>query len=54
MQGVIAPVLTPVAVPVGTGVRLVVLLIEFFQEVNGVKYMPHNGAFNVLHLVAVA
>jgi hypothetical protein len=53
VQGVITPVLTPSAVPAGTGVKMVVLLIEFFQEVNGVKYMLNNGAFNVLQVVAV-
>ena len=53
VNGVITPVLTPTAVPAGTGVKMVVLLIEFFQEINGVKYMLNNGAFNVLHLVAV-
>lgn len=53
VQGVITPVLTPTAVPAGTGVKMVVLLIEFFQEVNGVKYMLNNGAFNVLQIVAV-
>jgi hypothetical protein len=53
VQGVISPVLTPTAVPAGTGVKMVVLLIEFFQEVNGVKYMLNNGAFNVLQIVAV-
>jgi hypothetical protein len=53
VQGAITPVLTPTAVPTGTGVKMVVLLIEFFQEVNGVKYLLNNGAFNVLQLVAV-
>ena len=24
------------------------LLIEFFQEVNGVQYMLNNGAYNVM------
>lgn len=52
-KGVISPVLTPTAVPVGTGVKMAVLLIEFFQEVNGVHYMLNSGACNVLHLVAV-
>jgi hypothetical protein len=45
--------LTPVGVPTGTGSVLHLLLIEFFQEVNGVQYSLRNGAFNVLHLVAV-
>ena len=53
VQGVITPVLTPTAVPAGIGVKMAVLLIEFFQEVNGLKYMLNNGAFNVLQLVAV-
>lgn len=53
VQGIIIPVLTPTAVPAGIGVKMAVLLIEFFQEVNGVKYMLNNGAFNVLQLVAV-
>jgi len=53
VQGAITPVLTPTAVPAGVGVKMAVLLIEFFQEVNGVKYLLNNGAFNVLQLVAV-
>ena len=53
VQGAITPVLTPTALPAGTGVKMVVLLLEFFQEVNGVKYLLNNGAFNVLQLVAV-
>jgi hypothetical protein len=52
--GVIAPVLTPTAVPTVTGTGFHVLLIEFFQEVNGVKYMLNNGAFNVLSLVKMS
>lgn len=53
VQGAITPVLTPTAVPSGTGVQLHVLLIEFFQEVNGVQYLLNNGAYNVLQLLAV-
>ena len=53
VQGVVTPVLTPTSVPAGTGVKMVVLLIEFFQKVNGEHYLLNNGAFNVLHLVAV-
>jgi hypothetical protein len=53
VSAVVAPVLTPTAVPAGSGTRMVVLLIEFFQEVNGVQYMLNNGALNVLRLVAV-
>ena len=45
--------LTPAAVPTGTGSMYHLLLIEFFQEVNGALYSLRNGAFNVLHLVAI-
>lgn len=46
-------ILTPEAVPSGTGTLLYLLLIEFFQEVNGVQYSLRNGAFNVLNVVEV-
>jgi hypothetical protein len=54
VQGVIAPNLIPSSVPTGSGYSMTVLLIEFFQEVNGVKYLLNNGAFNVLHLLTVS
>ena len=53
VQGAISPVLTPSGVPAGSGVGMHVLLIEFFQEVNGVQYMLNNGAYNVLNLLEV-
>ena len=46
-------ILTPQAIPTGTGTRLFLLLIEFFQEVNGVQYSLRNGMFNVLNVVEV-
>jgi hypothetical protein len=46
-------ILTPEAVPTGTGTQMYLLLIEFFQEVNGVQYSLRNGAFNVLNVVEV-
>lgn len=46
-------ILTPEAVPSGTGTLLYLLLIEFFQEVNGVQYSLRNGAFNALNVVEV-
>lgn len=52
--GVVTPILTPTAVPSVTGTGFHVLLIEFFQEVNGVKYLLNNGAFNVLNLVKIS
>ncbi len=47
-------ILTPEAVPTGTATRLYLLLIEFFQEINGVQYSLRNGMFNVLNVVEVA
>ncbi|MBK8516139.1 MAG: hypothetical protein IPL55_07570 [Saprospiraceae bacterium] len=37
-----------------TGVAVFVLLIEFFQEVNGVQYSLKNGGYNSLAVVEVA
>lgn len=45
--------LTPEAVPAGDGIQLYLLLIEFYQEMNGVKYPLLNGAHNVLNLVEI-
>lgn len=46
-------VLTPPAVPAGAGVNFYLLMIEFFQEVNGVQYSLKNGAYNALCVVDV-
>ncbi len=45
--------LTPSSIPTGTGTVMVVLLVEFFQEVNGQQYALNNGAYNVLTIVEV-
>ncbi|WP_367223967.1 hypothetical protein [Flavobacterium sp.] len=45
--------LTPSGVPAGAGLEFMVLLIEFFQEVNGQQYALNNGAYNVLNIVEV-
>lgn len=45
--------LTPTAVPTGTGTDLHLLMLEFFQEVNGVQYTLKNGAFNVLSIIEI-
>ncbi len=50
---IISAVLTPSEVPSGSGTQLYFLLIEFFQEVNGVQYLLNNGAYNVLNLLDV-
>ena len=49
----VAPTLTPDAVPTGSGTAIHLLAIEFFQRVNGVNYLLKNGAYNVLHVVEV-
>jgi hypothetical protein len=46
--------LAPTTVPTGTGTTLVLLLIRFYQEVNGVQYALNNDAYNALSITAVA
>ena len=45
--------LTPTAVPTGTGAKLFLLKIEFFQMVNSVQYSLKNGAYNALKIIDV-
>ena len=45
--------LNPSAVPAGTGIAFYLMLIEFFQEVNGVQYVLNNGSYNVLNILDV-
>ncbi len=40
--------------PTGTGTDVFLLMVEFFQEVNGVQYSMNNGAYNALAIVDVA
>ena len=49
-----AVLLTPTAVPTGTGTKIYLLKIEFFQLINGVQYPLKNGAFNALRVIEVA
>ncbi|MCW3072905.1 MAG: hypothetical protein JWO44_2795 [Bacteroidetes bacterium] len=46
-------ILTPPAVPSGAGIKLNLLMVEFFQEVNGHQYSLKNGAYNALCVVEV-
>ncbi len=46
--------LTPTAVPTGTGTKVFLLKLEYFQLVNGVQYPLKNGAFNALKIIEVA
>ncbi|UPT70711.1 MAG: hypothetical protein M0D53_16870 [Flavobacterium sp. JAD_PAG50586_2] len=45
--------LTPTSVPTTTGVTLFLLMISFYQEVNGVQYSLKNEAYNVLQVIEV-
>lgn len=45
--------LLPATVPTLSGTDLVFLLIEFYQEVNGVQYALRNGAHNSLCIVDI-
>lgn len=49
-----AVLLTPTAVPTGTGAKIYLLRIEFFQLINGVQYSLKNGAYNALRIIEVA
>ncbi len=46
-------ILTPNAAPTATGTDLFLLMLEFFQEVNGAQYVLKNGAYNALSIVEV-
>jgi len=49
-----AVTLTPTALPVGTGTKLFLLKVEFFQMVNAVQYPLKNGSYNALAIVETA
>ena len=46
--------LTPTAVPSGTGTKIFLLKLEYFQLVNGIQYPMKNGAYNCLKIIEVA
>lgn len=46
--------LTPPSTPAGTGIDVFLLLVEFFQEVNGNQYSLKDGQYNALSIVDVA
>ena len=46
--------LVPASMPTGEGIRFQYLLIEFFQEINGIQYALRNGSFNVLNIVKLS
>jgi hypothetical protein len=46
--------LTPANAPSGPGVDMFLLVVEFFQEVNGNQYSLNDGLYNALSIVDVA
>ena len=46
--------LTPSGVPAGSGSKIYLLMIAFYQAVNGVQYPLKNGSYNVLNVLEVA
>lgn len=48
-----SPVLTPVAVPAGGGTQFYLLMISFYQQVNGIQYSLKNEEYNCLSIVGV-
>lgn len=46
-------VLTPTVVPPTSSFQFHLLLIEFYQEVNGIQYPLRSGSFNVLNMIDV-
>jgi hypothetical protein len=48
-----ADLLLTAAAPTGAGTDMYLLMVEFFQEVNGVQYSMNNGAYNALAIVEV-
>ncbi len=53
-SGLTTVTLTPSAAATGTGVKLFLLKVEFFQLINGVQYSLKNGAFNALAIIEAA
>lgn len=46
--------LTPAIPPNGLGVKMYLLKLEFYQEVNGLLYSFENGGFNAMEIVEVS
>jgi hypothetical protein len=45
--------LTPTSVPSGTGLQLFMLMVSFYQEVNGMQYSLKNEDYSVLNVLEV-
>lgn len=45
--------LTPASVPTGNGQQFFLLMVSFYQEINGVQYSLKNEEYNVLNILEV-
>ncbi|MCG2612367.1 hypothetical protein LZZ90_12700 [Flavobacterium sp. SM15] len=45
--------LTPTSVPTGTGQQFFLLMVSFYQQVNGVQYSLKNEEYNVLNIIEI-
>lgn len=52
-NGTITPLLVPSSVPTATGAKIHLVLLAFYQEINGLQYSLNNGAFNALNIIEV-
>ncbi|RFC53100.1 hypothetical protein [Brumimicrobium aurantiacum] len=43
----------PASAPTATGTAVYILLLEFFQEINGTQYSLNNGGYNAMNIVDV-
>jgi len=48
-----SPVLIPGSIPAGSGQKFFLLLISFYQEINGIQYSLKNEDYNVLNILEV-
>lgn len=46
-------VLTPASLPIGTGQQFFLLMVSFYQQVNGVQYSLKNEEYNVLNIIDI-
>ncbi len=45
--------LTPTSVPTGTGQQFFLLMVSFYQQVNGMQYSLRNEEYNVLNILEI-
>lgn len=53
VEGATTVTMAPAGVPTGSGNQLYLLLVAFYQELNGKQYALSNGAYNSLSIIEV-